>query len=221
VIEVLSEQKFPPTRYVDELRRAGGQNPFGAPRFILFWGQTLKKKIGIQRWTARSASGISVGSYDALVGLNVPSWHLAEWRPPEKWGAPELWESGILGPYPARGDYEILQVFCQKKIVSGILKFDVWPLDLKLIRLMISIVEKHRSDSLLERKRYMAEQQAKKESAECDTIADCLADSLPLTSDGRVNYDHPLVVKKMEQIERNRRNVLRFVHQRPKGTSVA
>jgi hypothetical protein len=73
------------------------------------------------RWTDRDASGNVVR--EVIETRKVPKylpverWHIERWMPAESYGSPEQWyaqttevEDGIriavLGPYPARGEYE-------------------------------------------------------------------------------------------------------------------
>lgn len=120
-IEVVRETHEAP-KYVQELlRHAGGLNRFGEPNYRLVWGWSRLSWIG-GKWLDYDRNGNFVR--EAIELRHVPKylpfdrWHLERWAPPEKYGSPRSWYhetmetcDGLripaLGPYPARGEYEL------------------------------------------------------------------------------------------------------------------
>jgi hypothetical protein len=123
-ILVLRETHTPPDWATDFLTRAGGLNRFGEPNFRVIWGWNRLGWVG-GRFTDHDGSGTVVREVlDVRLMPKYPCvnrWIVEQWLPPEKYGSPENWyrqtkewgeEGNIpqLGPYPSRGDYELLCV---------------------------------------------------------------------------------------------------------------
>lgn len=175
-----------PSEYADFLVRAGGTNLYGEPNFIIIWGQT---------YTQRNGDGLS------LLGHGIPAWMLCEWHPAEDYGSPGQWDYKLLGPYPHRGRYEILQPFYER--IGG--KVEHMPLNFATLEFMLPIIQKHKHDSIEKRKALMVEQKEKKEKELEDRIADRLQDACPSFTDavsfaGQGNK-HSAVQQKVEEIE--------------------
>ena len=76
--------------------RAGGLNRFGDPNFRVVWGGARLDALGFQRYAYSPAL--------------LERWIIEVWRPPEAYGSRREWNESerSLGPFPSRGDYEIL-----------------------------------------------------------------------------------------------------------------
>jgi hypothetical protein len=102
----------PPVDVQKRLRDVGGLNLHGDPNYRLIWGWSRKDLI----WSKR------LGTYDRRPRyfLKKNRWSVEMWHPAQM--SPETWERhshqwldgqrvALLGPYPTRGDYEILWTF--------------------------------------------------------------------------------------------------------------
>jgi hypothetical protein len=224
MIEVLTDRLVPPPKLAHDIARVGGTTFFGQPKVILFWGQTLRHKLGFQSWSHRGPAGISVGSYEYLLGLNTPAWHLAYLRKVTE--KPYEWDEKILGLYPAYGQYEIVCKFYHRFRYQNRLFLDVMRLNqttCQMILLMSRIIREHMDDSLAKRKEQFDIKEERENKEMVDRIADMLHDAVPQWRDaicfaGQRDV-HSEMQRKMSQIEQNRRNVLRFLGRRSKGLS--
>ena len=184
------ERLEPPSEYVRLLTSLGGTNCYGEPNFILFWGQTLVPR-GVCPWR--------------LLGENRPCWNLAMWRSPEEWGSPEDWDYDILGEYPSRGAYDLIQPLYKpaEKPGSGIVSI---PLSYGMIEAMISIIEKHKGDSLAKRKEVFAKEEDAKEKEQELHIESVIRDSCPAFLDAASYANQPVkktfLQQKIEELER-------------------
>ncbi len=121
MIQVLRESKEPPAEVQERITRAGGVNRFGEPNFRVVWGWSRLTWIG-GKWTDRDSNGNIIREVIELreEPKYIPHdrWHIERWVAPEQYGTPQSWnaetverEDGIavsmLGPFPARGDYEL------------------------------------------------------------------------------------------------------------------
>lgn len=122
MIRVIRETHETPRFVRERLRLAGGLNRIGEPRFRIVWGWNRLSWI-CGKWTDRDANGNEIRS--VIEARREPKyfpldrWHVERWLPAEAYGSPEQWrattrmvEDGIafdaLGPYPSRGDYELV-----------------------------------------------------------------------------------------------------------------
>ncbi len=121
---VVTRETLETPAYIERaLRLAGGINRFGEPNYRAVWGWNRLTWIG-GKWEDKDASGNVVREVVQL--RQVPKympfnrWHIERWVPPEVYGSPADWYrrtlevegpavAGIpaLGPYPARGEYEL------------------------------------------------------------------------------------------------------------------
>ena len=100
---------------------AGGLNRFGDPNYRAVWGWNRLDWIG-GKWEDRDEHGNLVREVVQMRREpkypQVNRWHIERWLPPESYGSPYLWARQMvefaggqdvpaLGPYPARGDYEL------------------------------------------------------------------------------------------------------------------
>ncbi len=121
MIRVLRETHEAPAAVARRLHLAGGTNRYGEPNFRAVWGWSRLTWIG-GRWEDRDAAGRLLREVVEL--RQVPKyfpldrWHIERWCPPELYGSLGEWyertlevEGGraipALGPYPARGEYEL------------------------------------------------------------------------------------------------------------------
>ncbi len=122
MIEITRETHETPLWADRILRLAGGSNRFGENNFRVSWGWNRLTWIG-GKWEDKDpASGTIIREVVQL--RQVPKympfnrWHIERWVPPEVYGSPADWyrrtlevEGGYsipaLGPYPARGEYEL------------------------------------------------------------------------------------------------------------------
>ena len=217
MIEVLKHRRETPEWATEYLREIGGSNIYGEPNFIIFWGETRV---------------IMRGDGPVLHGDDMPCWILAMWHPPDdpdplyNAGPPQLWDYSILGPYPYRGSYHVVQPFCKKTRVNGKTVIEPAPAELgrSILEFTASLVRIHRFDSFKKRRQVMKDLEEKRTREEEKQIADRLQDASPAWQDaisysGQVNK-HSVVQQRIEQIERNHRSAMRFRKERPKGLSV-
>jgi hypothetical protein len=121
MIDVLRETHDAPDSVERRLRLAGGINRYGEPNFRAVWGWSRLTWVG-GRWEDRDAPGNLIREVVELrqVPKYVPfdRWHIERWVPPEVYGSPQQWYAQTievegsrtipaLGPYPARGEYEL------------------------------------------------------------------------------------------------------------------
>jgi hypothetical protein len=220
MIRVLTGRRDTPEWVTDYLREIGGMNLYGSPNFIMFWGETGRmKRFGHVVMQAESELW--------------PCWHRAMWRaaddadPMYNLGPSQLWDHSVLGEYPHRGAYHIIQTLCHRYRESGVMITEPQPatLNRNIVNFVASVAKLHIRDSLAKRERVLKEAKEKENREIERVIADRLADATPQWKDaisfsGQVNK-HSVVQQRIEQIERNHARVLRFRKQVPKGISVA
>jgi len=101
--------------------RMGGNNRFGGPNLRVMWSNSRLGWIG-GKHEDRDESGNLIR--EVLTIRRMPKypvknrWIVEQWKPPEFYGSPESWfrkttefdEGNIpqLGPYPYRGDYQLV-----------------------------------------------------------------------------------------------------------------
>jgi hypothetical protein len=123
-VEVLREMHETPEWATAHLRSIGGLNLFGEPRFRVVWGWNRFDWVG-GKFEDHDASGNLLSQSVRLewmpLYLNCNRWYCEQWMPAETWGSPDSWyrhtrewgeEGNVpqLGPYPARGNYQLLSV---------------------------------------------------------------------------------------------------------------
>lgn len=183
-----------PSEFQDFLTKIGGRTPFGDPMFIVFWGQTRVQ-------------------FGMLQDLGIPRWSLAAWEPAEKYGPEIFWPYDLLGPYPYRGEYEIIMP-CYRKIGK---RTEHMPLNYAAFEFLIPFILKHKNDSMAKRQAVMIEDKHKSDERIQNRIADVTADALPALGDQKGS----VLRKKIEQIERNYAAAGKFLQHKPLGPSVA
>jgi hypothetical protein len=121
MIRVIRETHQAPACVAEALRRAGGVNRFGEPNFRAVWGRNRLTWIA-GKWEDRNDAGALLRERIELRKEpkyhQLDRWHIERWCPPELYGSPEAWAAqtlevegaqsvAALGPYPARGEYEL------------------------------------------------------------------------------------------------------------------
>lgn len=177
-----------PPQYARLVTRLGGTNLYGEPNFILFWGQTHQPR------------GINPSR---LLGENRPCWNLAMWRSPEEWGSPEDWDYATLGEYPSRGAYDLIQPFYKSGAGKGIVSM---PLNYGMVEAMVSIIQRHKGDSLAKRKEAFQTEKDAKEKEQVRHIDAVIHDARPAFT-GPASYHGQSTTKtalqrKVEELER-------------------
>lgn len=123
MIQVIRETHDPDPRWIEEIALAGGRNRYGDPNYRIIWGGSRLDWIGGE-WTDWTHGGVSV-LRRVVEHRRVPKypdllnyWLVERWCAPEEYGSPLVWKIKTtefygarsieaLGPYPARGDYEL------------------------------------------------------------------------------------------------------------------
>lgn len=107
--------KRPPKEVTDYLSEYGGKNVYNEPMFRIVWGaDRLSTKMGLWEDT-----GIVEARQVPKYPLSQNRWVVEVWVPPSYYGTPEEWAANteeyvdgkkveVLGEYPRRGDYEII-----------------------------------------------------------------------------------------------------------------
>jgi hypothetical protein len=121
-IKILRESHPTPDWAAELLRNIGGLNRFGEANFRLIWGWNRLEWIG-GKFEDRDEEGVLIREVLAMRRepryAAVNRWLIEQWLPPKC--SPEAWykqtqewgeEGNIpqLGPYPSRGEYELLSV---------------------------------------------------------------------------------------------------------------
>lgn len=165
MIRVGRESKRVPPEYAEYLARAGGTNFFGEPNYILVWGE----------------SDVSRTPFGDMLLTPIPCWILAEWHSPEEWLP---WDSTVLGAFPNRGKYHLIQPFYEK------IKGQIVPMQLnfKTFEVIISVAVKHRHDSEEKRLALLQQARAEHDKAMESRIADNLQDAVEGLSTGPVSF---------------------------------
>ncbi len=111
----------------EALVRYGGRNIYGEPRYRIVWSERRLEAV-FGEWLDWSRDAVEKDPVTGERHANTPDrrvvevrwvpkyeaaakerFVLEEWQPAERYGTPETW-APELGPYPARGDYELLKV---------------------------------------------------------------------------------------------------------------
>lgn len=129
------ERRQCPAEFQERLTRIFGKNQFGDPHFIIVWGQSQFIRMG-DIW--RDRFGNERRHYrDVYQCHGTPCWVIMRWKQPTQYGSPETyyqttWDSfskmHILGEYPWRGRYEIVQPLYRKEVTEGRLVREIVPM---------------------------------------------------------------------------------------------
>lgn len=129
------ERRECPPEFQQRLTRMFGVNQFGDPHFKIVWGQSEYIRMG-DIW--RDKQGTERREYrDVYQCHGMPCWVLMRWKSPKHYGPPatyyaNTWDNFskmyILGEYPWRGRYEIVQPFYRQEYTEGKLVRDFVPM---------------------------------------------------------------------------------------------
>ena len=104
-----------PDALIEGLKAVGGCNLYGEPNYRVIWGGQRKAWVGGKFEGEKDKHG---NLLPAFIGMkheprhwaHVEKWLLETWMPPERYGRIEDWDEDGLGPFPSRGDYELVRV---------------------------------------------------------------------------------------------------------------
>jgi hypothetical protein len=212
------ERRICPPEYQRRIEQIGGLNRFGTANFDIVWSQT--------------ATIIKDGK-PTLQADGDPCWVLRQWKAPETYGTPEIYYSQnydettgtqILGDYPWRGRYEIVQPFRHRAFVNGKLVKEFLPLNSMVIDMVIPIILQCADASYYQRRVALKEIHDREENAKTLRIADRLEDATPAFK-GPVSFQRQgcrtsIIEKKIQQIEKNWAWAMKFASMVPKGPSI-
>ena len=129
------ERRQCPQEFQDRLTRIFGKNQFGEPLFRIVWGQSEFIRMG-DIW--RDRFGNERRQYrDVYQCHGTPCWVIMRWKQPAQYGSPETyyettWDNfskmHILGEYPWRGRYEIVQPLYWQELSEGRLVREIVPM---------------------------------------------------------------------------------------------
>lgn len=197
------ERRECPPEYQDRLTQAVGMNRFGAPNFIIAWGQTFTYQAG-GVWPKPQGDG-HFGYRDLMLsnsspsGRGIPCWMILEWHPPEDYETAAVYYfrnrddlTGLqtLGEYPYRGRYEIAFKLTSTELRDGRLQVVHYHLDGMILDVLIpAIVEGQRMS--MKRRLEKLRQWEEKREADLDKNIDAVLNNkrrnlLPSQIDDRV-----------------------------------
>lgn len=177
-----------PSEFQARLTRMFGKNEFGDPYFRVVWGQSEFHRMG-NRWRDRFGNERS-GYRLRYLAHAMACWVILRWKSPKEYSSPDVFYQRtfddytglyILGEYPWRGRYEIMQALIRKEMVNNKLVVEHFPLSHALIDRIIPLMLQFQQLSSEEQKaaqEFAKEQEHKKQVAE---LADKMMDSLPMT----------------------------------------
>jgi hypothetical protein len=189
-----------------------GRNEFGDPLFKIVWGQSEFIRMG-NVW--RDKHGTERKGYRERYQCHgTPCWVIMRWKSPNHYGSPAMYYSGtfddfsgmyILGEYPWRGRYEVMQPLARKEFKDGKLMIEHFPLSHVLIDKLIPLMLMAQRMTYWEWKAANDLARQHEEKAQTDEIADRLMDALPKWY-GPVSYSRQgcrtaLLDRKMHQIQ--------------------
>ena len=178
-------------------------NRFGAPNFIIAWGQTFTYQAG-GVWPKPQGDG-HFGYRDLMLsnsspsGRGIPCWMILEWHPPEDYETAAVYYfrnrddlTGLqtLGEYPYRGRYEIAFKLTSTELRDGRLQVVHYHLDGMILDVLIpAIVEGQRMS--MKRRLEKLRQWEEKREADLDKNIDAVLNNkrrnlLPSQIDDRV-----------------------------------
>jgi hypothetical protein len=207
------ETKKCPAQFQERLTRMFGRNEFGDPNFKIVWGQSEFHRMG-NVW--RDVHGNERHGYRLrYLCHGMPCWVILRWKSPKHYGTPELFylqtfdhatRMNILGEYPWRGRYEVMQPLIRKEFIGGKLVIEHFPLSHVLIDKLIPLMIQAQKMTAAERQAAEQFMKEREEKAQTQEIEDRLMDSLPAWY-GPVSYSRQgmhtsLLDRKMEAIQR-------------------
>lgn len=139
-----------PKEFAARITRAGGRNRFGGPMYRVVWG-----------WSRMGWFGYQGAVWREPQYLDRDRWILEKWVSPESYGSPQNWarQFADLGPYPSRGDYEMVTDFPPMELNSKVADY------------LVNVIERSAAASSGER-RAALEAREERKRAEQDRIDD-------------------------------------------------
>jgi len=210
------QQYQAPEWFSEELRRIGGENPYGDPVYIVRWGQGGQDEC-LYRAGGHWNIPVSYRGYRyLLLGGGTPSWMLLQWQPAVNFGTPESFyvagldeESNLqtIGEYPYFGKYVMLYNLCWRDMQNGQLKIEGMPLNSQILDLVVPIIEQSRDISWEKTKAALKELQEKEDAADLSMVEDAMRDA-SLAFKGPSSYARQgcrtwYIDKKVEAMNRN------------------
>jgi hypothetical protein len=207
-----AETRQCPEEFQERLTQMFGVNQFGDPHFKIVWGQSQFIRLG-NRWLDRD--GVWRTEYrDTYQCSGNPGWVIMRWKAPFEYGTPESYYGStydfdtdlfMVGEYPWRGRYEVLQSLNCKEVIDGKLVIDYFPLSHYMIDQIIPMMLAFQA--LSQEQKDVARQAAKEAQDKKDTedIAEMMAENLPRfwgpTSYSNQGCHTALLDKKMHEIQ--------------------
>jgi len=212
------QQYQAPEWFSEELRRIGGENPYGDPVYIVRWGQGGEDECLYRAGGHWDVPGLPSyhGYRNLLLGGGTPSWMLLQWQPAVNFGTPESFyvagldeESNLqtIGEYPYFGKYVMLYNLCWRDMQNGQLKIEGMPLNSQILDLVVPIIEQSRDISWEKTKAALKELQEKEDAADLSMVEDAMRDA-SLAFKGPSSYARQgcrtwHIDKKVEAMNRN------------------
>jgi hypothetical protein len=206
-----------PEWFSDELKRIGGENPYGDANFIVRWGQGGQDECLYRAGGHWDVPGLPSyhGYRNLLVGGGTPSWMLMQWQPAVNFGTPESFyvagldeESGLqtLGEYAYSGKYVLLYNMCWRDMQNGKMYVESMPLNSQILDLIVPIIVQAKDISFEKTKAALKEMKEKDDAADLAIIEDAMRDAA-LAFKGPTSYARQgcrtwHIDKKMEQMTR-------------------
>jgi hypothetical protein len=211
---VRPETRRCPAEFQDRLTRLFGKNQFGDPHFKIVWGQSEFIRMG-NVWRDKHGNEHRGYLLRYQVAGGQPCWTIMRWHAPFEYGSPAAYYANtydslsklhIVGEYPWRGRYEVVQPLISKEFKDGKLIVTHFPISHFLIDTVIPLIEQFRRLSAHEQAAAHAAAKAAEEAEQTEFIADLLEETGP-TWWGPVSYTRQgiktsVLQRKMEQIQK-------------------
>lgn len=198
-----------PPAYQERITRAGGVNRYGEPLYKLVWGEAHRTKAG-GYWECEGYTG-----YRDIYLNDSPCWLLLEWHDPIEYGSPTLWymdnldeATGLqtLGPFPYKGDYQVLFILRDHREEAGQLVIDPMPLNGMLIDTVIPLMIVGKTISYERRAQAIKERRALEEEEQLRVMTDARMDAQLAFGGaafrGRHGANSDMIAKKEEVLRR-------------------
>jgi len=200
-----------PKQYRDFLTKYGGLNLLNEPSFILHWGPAPIKRVGLSDQYLMPF---------AFMAPYIGCWVLAEWNPPEEFGAPDTW--GDLPFDVSRGAYLPVQIF---KEDGKPVPIDSQWLNLNMLGLWLKVILNHKYDSMQKRRAAIETEHEQTELAKTRRLVDQIEDGAPAFLEaasfhGQQNCN-TVVKQKMDKLEQMMPRLRDFSRRWPRGLTTA
>jgi len=185
---IVSKETRPcPKEFQDRVTRMFGTNLFGEPNFKIVWGSSEFHKMG-SNWTDRFGNDRTGYRMKYFCPGGIACWNILRWKPAQAYGSPDLWymktwepssQMYILGEYPWKGRYEILQPLYSKEFVNNKLVIDAFPLSHILIDLIIPMMESAQKLTDEERRVVLLANRDAQHQADVAVMAERMMENMP------------------------------------------